>query len=144
MKVTKDVILDLLPVYLAGEASADTRSLVDEYIRQDPALAQHIRMLSEDSLASIAHDPLSPDIELRSLRRARALLGWQKWLFGFGITFTALSLSNEFSFEGARLVEFHFLIRDYPLQFGCFVLLALICWVSYFALRRRLQTAKSA
>ena len=40
MKVTRDVILDLLPLYLAGEASADTRILVEKYLETDPKLAQ--------------------------------------------------------------------------------------------------------
>jgi hypothetical protein len=94
-------------------------------------------------LSGIAQAPLSSDIELRSLRRARALIGWQKWLFGLGITFTALSLSNEISFEGGHVREFHFLIRDYPAQFGSFVALALLCWISYYAIRRRLRLGPS-
>lgn len=142
MNVSREVILDLLPVYLAGEASPATRALVDEYLQQDSELANHVRTLSADSLATIAQAPLSSDIEVRSLRRARALIGWQKWLFGLGITFTALSLSNEFSFEGGRLREFHFLIGDYPAQFGSFAALAVICWASYYAIRRRLRTDK--
>ena len=143
MNVTREVILDLIPVYLAGEASPATRALIDEYLRQDPELAQRMRTLSMDSLASIKQPPLSSDIELRSLRRARALIGWQKWLFGLGITFTALSLSNEFSTEGGHFREFHFLIRDYPAQFGTFAALALICWVSYYVIRRRLRVGPS-
>jgi len=143
MNVTREVILDLIPVYLAGEASPATRALIDEYLRQDPELAHRVRTLAADNLANIKQSPLSSDIELRSLRRARALIGWQKWLFGLGITFTALSLSNEFSFEGGRLREFHFLIRDYPAQFGTFAALALICWISYFAIRQRLRIHRS-
>jgi|ERR1700675_4102507 hypothetical protein len=142
MNVSREVILDLLPVYLAGEASPATRALVDEYLQQDSELANHVRTLSVDSLATIAQAPLSSDIEVRSLRRARALIGWQKWLFGLGITFTALSFSNEFSFEAGRLREFHFLIGDYPAQFGSFAALAAICWISYYAIRRRLRTGK--
>jgi hypothetical protein len=143
MNVTREVILDLIPVYLAGEASPATRALIDEYLRQDSELAQRVRTLSADSLTTITQTPLSSDIELRSLRRARALIGWQKWLFGLGITFTALSLSNEFSFEKGHLREFHFLISDYPAQFGSFAALALICWISYYAIRRRLRIARS-
>jgi hypothetical protein len=143
MNVTREVILDLLPVYLAGEASPATRALVDEYLQQDPELAQRVRTASVENLSGIAQAPLSSDIELRSLRRARALIGWQKWLFGLGITFTALSLSNEISFEGGHVREFHFLIRDYPAQFGSFVALALLCWISYYAIRRRLRLGPS-
>ena len=37
--ITRDVILDLLPLYLAGEASDDTRQLVEAYLQTDPKLA---------------------------------------------------------------------------------------------------------
>jgi hypothetical protein len=143
MNVTREVILDLIPVYLAGEASPATCALIDEYLRQDPELAQRVHTLAADSLATITRPPLSSDVELRSLHRARALIGWQKWLFGLGITFTALSLSNEFSFEEGHLREFHFLIRDYPAQFGAFAALAVICWISYYTVRRHLRIARS-
>jgi anti-sigma factor RsiW len=36
MNVTRDVIYDLLPAYFAGEVSADTRALVDEFFATDP------------------------------------------------------------------------------------------------------------
>ena len=38
MSVSKDVIRDLLPVYLAGEASTDTRILVEEFLARDSQL----------------------------------------------------------------------------------------------------------
>jgi hypothetical protein len=143
MQVTREVILDLIPVYLAGEASPATRALIDEYLRQDPELAQRVHSLSANNLTPIAQPLLSSDIELRALRRARALIGWQKWLFGLGITFTALSFSNEFSMENGHLREFHFLIRDYPTPFGACAMAALICWISYYAIRRRLHIGRS-
>jgi len=40
MKVTRDVILDLLPLYLADEVSPDTQGLVKAYLEQDPDLAK--------------------------------------------------------------------------------------------------------
>jgi predicted anti-sigma-YlaC factor YlaD len=141
MNVTREVILDLLPVYLVGEASEATRALVEEYMKQDPELAQRIRRQWSENFAKVAPSALPPDLELRSLRRTRSLLGWQRWLFGFGISFTLLSLSNEFSFEGWHLKEFHFLLRDYPLEFGACLTLGLACWIAYFSIRRRLRTA---
>ena len=104
MNVTREVILDLLPVYLAGEASPATRELVEEYMKQDPDLAKRIRQQWSESFAKVAPSALPPDLELRTLRRTRKLIGWQKWLFGFGIFFTAMSLSSEFSFTGWRCV----------------------------------------
>src|ERR1700693_504652 len=111
MNVTREVILDLLPVYLAGEASPATRALIEEYMEQDPELAQRIRLQWVDNLGKIVPSALPPDLELRSLYRTRALLAWQKWLFGFGIGFTAIALTSEFSFERGRIQEFHFLMR---------------------------------
>jgi hypothetical protein len=49
-------------------------------------------------------------------------------------------LSNEFSFEGGHLKEFHFLLRDYPAELGICVVLGLACWIAYFSIRRRLRT----
>ena len=38
-KITQNVILDLMSLYLAGEASEDTRALVEEYLETDKELA---------------------------------------------------------------------------------------------------------
>ncbi|MGA8428308.1 MAG: hypothetical protein WB729_00690 [Candidatus Sulfotelmatobacter sp.] len=142
MNVTREVILDVLPLYLAGEASPATRALVEEYMEQDPELAQRIRVQWADNLGKITPSALPPDLELRSLRRTRALIGWQKWLFGLGITFTAIALTSEISFQGGRIKSFHFLMRDFPAQFGSFAVLAIVCWTGYYLLRRRLGTLK--
>ena len=40
MKVTRDVIYDLLPSYFAGDASDDTRALVEAYFDTDPEFAR--------------------------------------------------------------------------------------------------------
>jgi hypothetical protein len=36
MNITREVVTDLLPVYFSGEASGDTKVLVEDYFRQDP------------------------------------------------------------------------------------------------------------
>ena len=75
-------------------------------------------------------------------RAVAAGIGWQKWLFGFGIAFTAIALTSEISFQGGRIKEFHFLMRDFPAQFGSFAVLAIACWIGYYSLRHRLRTPK--
>ena len=40
MKITRDVILDLMPLFVSGEGSLDTRKLVEEYIETDPEMAE--------------------------------------------------------------------------------------------------------
>jgi anti-sigma factor RsiW len=140
MNVTREVILDLLPVYLSGEASPATRTLVEEYMQQDAELAQRIRLQWADNLAKALPSALPPDLELRSLRRTRSLLAWQRWLFGLGIAFTATSLSTQFSTEGGHLTQFHFLLSDYPVELGICATLGIACWIAYFSIRRRLRS----
>jgi anti-sigma factor RsiW len=40
MKVTRDVVYDLLPGYFAGELSADSKAMVDEFFATDPEFAR--------------------------------------------------------------------------------------------------------
>jgi len=142
MNVAREVVLDLLPLYVAGEASPASRVLVEEYLKQDPELAERIRVLGSAGFTPKAPVDLPPDLELRSLRRTRRLLGMQRWLFGLGITFLALPLGMQFSFSDGRLADFHFLVADYPFQLGPLLLLDLACWIAYFWLRRRLRTSE--
>ncbi|HWE51743.1 MAG TPA: hypothetical protein VG273_18255 [Bryobacteraceae bacterium] len=140
MTVTREVILDLLPIYLAGESSPATKALVEEYMKQDEELAQRIRLQWADNFAKLSLSSLPPDLELKSLRRTRSMLGLMRWLFGFGIFFYAASLSNQISFEGGHVTDFHFLVRDYPAVFGLFLILGTACWITYFSLRRKMRT----
>jgi len=139
MNVTREVILDLLPVYLAGEASPATRTLVEEYLKQDAELAQRVRLQRAENFAQAVPPALPPDLELRSLRRTRSLLGLQKWCFGMGIALVAVAVSIEISFEHGHVREFHLLMRDNPAQYGMCLVLGIACWVAYFLLRRRLR-----
>ena len=139
MNVTREVILDLLPVYVSGEASPATRSLVEEYMQQDPELAQRIRSQWEENFAKLAPPP---ELELRSLRRTHHLLALQKWLFGIGIGFFATSLSFRFSSVGGHIQGPHFLFFDDPLAFvGC-IAPGLACWIGYFIIRQRLRVTE--
>jgi anti-sigma factor RsiW len=140
MNVTREVILDLLPVYLSGEASPATRSLVEEFLKQDPELAQKIRGQWLESMTRAVPSALPPELELKSFRRVRGLLSLQRWLMGLAMTFSALLLSNRFSVSGGRVTDFHFLLQDYPVPFTICLVLAVVFWVVYFAVRRNLRT----
>ena len=71
MKITREVVLDLLPVYLAGEASPDTRAVVEDFMKQDEELARRVRLQFAENFSKITPSTLAPDLELRSLRRTR-------------------------------------------------------------------------
>ena len=56
MNVTKDVILDLLPLYYSDEASPDTRILVERHLADDPGLAR----LAEEGRVRLTAPPPPP------------------------------------------------------------------------------------
>lgn len=70
LEVTRDVVSDLYPVYRSGEASRDTRALVEGFLAGDEAFAQTLRE-TERVTAGIAAPRLSPDAELRLLEAAQ-------------------------------------------------------------------------
>jgi hypothetical protein len=74
MSISRNVILDLLPVYLAGEASEDTRVLIEQYLQSDKELAQ---MVTESKKTPFAEDikiPINQETELASLRKTQSMI----------------------------------------------------------------------
>jgi len=134
--VPREVLLDLLPVYASGEASAATRALVEAHLATDEVLARRLR--ESRALPKLA-PALPPELELRALRRTRRALALQRWLFGLAITFTALSFATRIVFDGLRITKFRLLIFDYPREFGVCLALAVALWVAYHGLRGRLR-----
>ena len=45
-ELPREVLLDLLPAYASGEASAATRALVEAHLAKDPELARRLREAS--------------------------------------------------------------------------------------------------
>jgi len=74
MEVTRNVILDLLPLYSANEASADTRALVKEYLETDPELAD---IASKSGTAELLGDipiPLTKEDKMEAYKEAKRLM----------------------------------------------------------------------
>ena len=46
MDVSKAIITDLWPLYSSGNASQDTRALVETFLREDPRLADGVRRVA--------------------------------------------------------------------------------------------------
>ena len=77
MNITRNVILDLLPLYLADEVSADTKALVKEYLETDSELANAAKKLTPLEKPEKIPAALSRDAEVRAYQKAR----WRQFLF---------------------------------------------------------------
>lgn len=138
MNLPRDVILDLLPVYLSGEASPATRALVDDYLKQDRELAERVR-LGAEALPKLEVGP-RPELELESLRRTRWGIALQKWLFGFGIMFTSIGMALRITFHDGRLTGLHLMLFDVPMVFGPCLALGLAFFAAYGMVRWRMRS----
>ncbi|MEW6337437.1 MAG: hypothetical protein ACOY3Y_00970 [Acidobacteriota bacterium] len=139
MRVTRDVVRDLLPAYFSGEASADTRAAVDEFFSAEPELAELWRR--EWSAHPRATVPLPPpDLEIATLRRARRVLGLERWLLGAAILFSSVGFTVRFDVPASGEVVSRFLFLDRPLELISLLGVAAALWVAYFAVRRRTRS----
>lgn len=130
MNVTPNVVKDLLTVYLAGEAHADTRELVEEWLRENPDLAQQVERARRATLPAVAVPP--PTSEKQALDRARRR--WRiRWIvLGAAIYFTTLPLSVTFNSSGFQGL----LIESWPVRLVV-LLVAAVLWATYAVLVRR-------
>lgn len=70
MNVSRDVVLDLLPLYLSDEASPDTRALVEQRLAADSELAR-LAELWQRRLPHAPPAPVNPDAQTLAYQEAR-------------------------------------------------------------------------
>ena len=135
MNVTTNVIHDLLPLYAANEASADTAALVEAWVRRDPALARSLEAM-RSPLPQGLPTGLPPTREKEMLNRTRQLLRWRGILMGLALFLTLLPLSIRFDGRQISWIFFH----DAPPQVTVLVAVAAVAaWVAFLSVRRKLQ-----
>jgi hypothetical protein len=89
MEITRNVILDLLPLYLADEVSADTRALVEDYLERDPDLAEMARQ-STMQLPQAIPVPLTKEDEMEAYEKAKQQLFRRIIIIAASLTFLGL------------------------------------------------------
>lgn len=136
MNVTRDVAKDLLTVVLAGEASGDSRRLVEEFLARDPELAREAEALRA-ALALPAPPAQEPSAEKRTLDATRQLLKQRSSTLAVALVFTVLPLS--FVFEGSKMT--FLVIRDAPIVGLAWWATAAVMWVWHASVRRRLRVS---
>ena len=71
MEISRNVILDLLPLYIADEASPETRELIDQYLEDDLELANIAQKLSAAELISEVPIPINKEHEMEAYEQAK-------------------------------------------------------------------------
>jgi len=135
MNITRDIIIDLLPLYLAEEVSEDTRQLVESFLAADPSLTKLANQTQK--LQAITDIPytLNKEKELKSLEKAKRYMKQRNTFMSMAFLFTGLLLA--FRSEGSDAAWFW---DGTPAAFPIFAL-ALFSWTMFVHSVRKLSVA---
>jgi hypothetical protein len=136
MKITRDVVADLWPAYESGEASADTRVLVEDFLRQDPELGRILRDETGHGLDLAEAPAPPPDADKAAVVRTQRLIRRQQWLMGLALFFTMLPVTSIHT-DRLRFI----LWRDLPEIAVASLLAAAGLWLAYVGAGRRLRVS---
>lgn len=135
MKIDKDVIIDLLPLYFSQEASAATKTVVEAYFAEHPDFAAAMRT-AQHQPPQISGIP-RPDSGAMAMTRLRQLLRWRAGLQAVAIGCSLAPFS--FIFADGRLSWM--MLRDAPGSALAYGLAAMGAWVAFVVLNRRMNSA---
>ena len=135
MNISRDVVKDLITVYLAGDASPDTRAFVESYLKSDPELARDVEAARGSSLG-LPPTP-TPTSEKQVLDATRQHLKNRTSTLVVAMIFTVLPLT--FAFQGSTIT--FWLIRDAPVIGITWWVTAAIMWAWHLMIRRRLRVS---
>jgi hypothetical protein len=136
MKVTRDVIRDLLPVYLSGEATADTIALIEEFLRDEPEMAASVREAKRLDLPPLQQVRAGAAVERQALLRTRRHIQGRGTLLFFALLFTFLPFSFVFTDGGLRWSMW----RDAREIANACIALAVLFWTMFILLKLRLRS----
>ena len=122
-EITREIITDLYPLYVTGEASADSRQLVDEFLKNDPDFAHLLAEGDSSSLGAYPPPALPPDHELKTLAKVKRHLRGPIWALQLALIFSGLAFGrivSDTSFDVS------------PRKFIITAAIALCFWVVFF------------
>ena len=119
MTLTRAVILDLWPVYASGDASDDTRAVVEAFLREDPEFAEQ---LTRDAALPELPPPLPPDAEATAFHRIRCRLRGYPFLLNLAILSSAMAFGRIISDTSWDVSPRNFIIMS---------LIAVAFWVAF-------------
>lgn len=143
MKITENIIKDLLPLYFENEVSEDSRKLVAAYLEEHPQLAESYKaeMAAQSQLfnPSIVQNQFTEKDEMTTLNYTKKLLKLRTVLFPVAIFLSCLPFTFG-NFSWAPEKGTHWVWQDMPLAAVGIGLLALLTWGAYVAVSNRLKT----
>lgn len=141
MKITENIIKDLLSLYYTDEASADTRSLVEAYLKEHPEFARQMEIEKEQAFPEISLPVnLTPEDEMKTLHKTQKLLRLRTLLMALAIFCSFVPFS--FGKLSGDAPGVHWLWQGYPEGAVIAGLIALLGWIGYFAVNRRLRVSQ--
>lgn len=127
----EDVMVDLGALVDAGEASAGSAKVVEEYRKAHPGVVGEMK----ERLAAGPPEAVRQDEEMAALRRTRQAIRLRSVFMAMGIAFTLLPLSVRGGAEGVRFVFF-------PHETGviaAFWSIAAASWVAMWVMGREVR-----
>jgi len=91
MEITRNVILDLLPLYLADEVSPDTRVLIEKFLESDPELAKIAEQTAALELPDNIPVPLTKEDQMEAYKEAKRYMFWRTVVLGVIVSVTIIS-----------------------------------------------------
>lgn len=134
MKPDEDVILDLLPLYFSGDASAASRAMIEAYFEEHPRFAQAMRA-SQVSAPGVP-GAAAPNSGHAAITRVRTQLKWRSALMAIAIFCSIAPFT--FALDSGRIV--YFMWRDAPLTAAVYAGVAALVWIAIGLSARRANT----
>jgi hypothetical protein len=138
MNLEREVIVDLLPAYFSGEASAATRTLVEDFFRENPDFEKSARFAAGPLESLKAAPPrVDPEKEKLALERARLVTETRSSFFWLAVISTLMLFL--FRIQNGKLIWIVW--SGSASGFGgrgtLFIAMAVFFWVFYFYARSR-------
>ena len=123
MDVSTAIVSDLWPVYVSGDASPDSRALVESFLAADPELARTLRESAGLPLGVAGAPELPPDHELKTLALTKRRLRGYLWLMQLAILFSCFAFGRIVSDTSWDVSPRNFIIT---------AAIALVLWIAFF------------
>lgn len=134
MNITKNIIIDLLPLYYSEECSNDTKLLVEEYLQKNPEFKQQGKHFSQNSFPNNIPQNLNKEDEMKSLVKTRRLLKWRSSVMALAIFFSIAP----FSF-GYVQGKFYSMISESPTYALIYGSIGICLWIAYFVMKQKMN-----